>query len=357
MPRPYLLVFLIAVSISYLLTLVLRRVCQHLRLLDYPDERKIHSVAVPYLGGVSIYLGFLMALGVALHLDRGFRYEFLQEFIGLFVASSIILLLGIFDDLGGSNATIKLAFQAVAATVLWGYDFRIERISSPFGGTFELGPVFGWIVTVFWFWAVTNALNLIDGLDGLCAGIGAIAATTLFAAGLWRGENILPFIAIALAGALIGFLPHNFHPARIFLGDTGSLLIGFLIAAMSLVSFTKASAMVSLIVPAVTLAFPVTDTLMAIIRRKKLRKNIFQADRQHIHHRLIRIMPYRRAVIFLYIVSAYASVLGLTMLFTDTGTGFTIFGLLVGSLFVAVMMLRIREVQKGIDYLDEATEP
>lgn len=334
---------MIAISISYLLTMILRRVCLRFQLLDIPDERKIHTNAVPYLGGVAVFVGAMMAMGVALHLDRGFRFEFLQEFIGLFVAASIILLLGIFDDLGGSNAEIKLVFQAVAATVLWGYGFRIEHFTSFFGGTYELGPVLGWFATIIWFWALTNAMNLIDGLDGLCAGIGAIAATTLFLVGLWRGENVLPFLAIALSGALLGFLPHNFHPARIFLGDTGSLLIGFFIAAMSLVSFTKASTMVSLVVPVVALALPVTDTLMAIIRRGRLHKNIFQADREHIHHRIIRLLSYRRAVFILYLITAYASVLATAMVFTDTVTAFWIFGLLIGSLLFAVAALRIAE--------------
>lgn len=339
----FFLVFLIASSVSYLLTMVLRRICVQFKLLDLPDERKIHRYAVPYLGGVAVFTGTMMALGVALHLDRAFRFEFLQEFIGLFVATSIILLLGIFDDLGGSNAGIKLVFQGVAATVLWGYEFRIEKITGFGEHPIVLGPVLGWMVTVFWFWALTNALNLIDGLDGLCAGIGAIAATTLFLVGLWRGENVLPFLAIALAGSLFGFLPHNFHPARIFLGDTGSLTIGFLIAAMSLVSFTKASTMVSLVVPVMALALPVTDTLLAIVRRGRLHKNIFQADREHIHHRIIRVLPYRRAVFLLYTITAYASVLGVSMVFASTVTSFWIFGLLIGTLLLAVAALRIAE--------------
>lgn len=353
MNRPYLLVFLIASSISYLLTLVIRRISTQLGLLDHPDERKIHKLAVPYLGGISVFFGFMMALGVALHLDRGFRSEFSLEFVGLFVATSIILLLGIFDDLGGSNANIKLAFQTVAATVLWGYGFEISKISSPFGGSIELGSGFGWLVTVIWFWAVVNAMNLIDGLDGLCAGIGAISATTLFLAGMIRGEAVLPFLAIALAGSLLGFLPHNIHPARIFLGDTGSLTIGFLIAAMSLISYTKASAAVGLLVPIATLAFPVTDTLMAMIRRKRLKKHIFQADRMHIHHRLLNLMPHKRAVFFLYIVSAYASALGLAMISSDTARAFWIMGLLVGSIVIAVFVLRSIEIAKGDTFEDD----
>lgn len=353
MTRPYLLVFLIASSIAYLITLILRRISTKLRLLDLPDERKIHKYAVPYLGGIAVFFGFMMALSVALHLDRPFRYEFLQEFIGLFVGASIILLLGIFDDLGGSNATIKLAFQTVAATVMWGYGFEISRISSPFGGSIELDPALAWFVTVFWFWAIINAMNLIDGLDGLCAGLGAISATTLFLAGMLRGEGVLPFLAVALAGSLIGFLPHNIHPARIFLGDTGSLLIGFLIASMSLISFTKASAMVSLIVPVATLALPVTDTIMAMIRRQRMKKNLFQADREHIHHRLLRIMPHKQAVFFLYMVSAYASVLGIAMISANFVTSFWIMGVLVGSILTAVVILRVLEQKHGTAFDEE----
>lgn len=352
--RPYFLVFLIAMSVAYLVTMVIRRISVKLQLLDLPDSRKIHATAVPYLGGVAVFSGFMMALGVALHLDRIFRYEFLQEFIGLFVATSIVFLLGIFDDLGGSSASIKLSFQTVAATILWGYGFRIERISDPYGGIIELGPVFGWFATVFWYWAVTNAMNLIDGLDGLCAGVGAIAATTLVCVGFYRDENVLPFLALALSGALVGFLPHNFHPAKIFLGDTGSLTIGFLVATMGLVSFTKISTVVSMLVPVSTLALPVADTLLSMIRRQRLHKNIFQADRMHIHHRLLRLMPHGRAVQFLLILTGYTSVLGLTMIMSDLATSIWIFNLIVGTVLAVVMILRLVERSSGIDYLDES---
>ncbi|RMH54508.1 MAG: undecaprenyl/decaprenyl-phosphate alpha-N-acetylglucosaminyl 1-phosphate transferase [Candidatus Hydrogenedentota bacterium] len=349
----FLLTFLVAMSLSYLLTMVIRRLSTKLQLLDFPDERKIHRRAVPYLGGVSVFVGFMMAVGVALHIDRGFRFEFLREFIGLFVATSIIFLLGIFDDLGGSTATIKFAFQAVAATVLWGYGYRIDQVSWLFGGTIHLDPISGWLLTILWFWSVTNAMNLIDGLDGLCSGIGAIAATTLFWAGLLRQEPVLPFLAIALAGALIGFLPHNFHPAKIFLGDTGSLTIGFLIAAMGLVSFSKAATLVSLLVPTAALALPVTDTLLAILRRRHLRTNIFQADRKHIHHRLLRLLPHDRAVVLLLLLTGYSSVLGLVMSVTNKTTSFWILLLLVGSLALVIVVLRLIERASGIDYLDE----
>ena len=351
--RPHLLVFLVAASISYLVTMVIRRISTKLQLLDLPTSRKIHATAVPYLGGVGVFFGFMMAMGVALHLDRAFRWEFLQEFIGLFVATSIIFLLGIFDDLGGSNASIKFFFQGVAATILWGYGYRIESISNPFGGLIEFGSLVSWMVTVVWFWSITNAINLIDGLDGLCAGIGAIAATTLVVVGLIRGEDVLPFLAIALAGALIGFIPHNVHPAKIFLGDTGSLVIGFLIAALSLVSFTKISTAVSILVPVSTLALPVTDTILAILRRQRLKKNIFQADRMHIHHRLIRLMPHQRAVQFLLILTGYSSVLGVAMVLADVTVSIWIFGLLVGTLFAVVTILRIVERSSGISYLEE----
>lgn len=346
---PHLLVLLVAATLSYLITMILRRVCDKFGLLDFPDPRKIHRRPVPYLGGVAIYAATMIGIALALHLDPDFRFEFLSSFVGLFVAAAIVFLLGIFDDLGGSTAGVKLSFQTVAATVMWAYGFRIDEVTGPFGAAIEFDEVLSWILTTFWFVSIINAVNLIDGLDGLAAGIGAIAATTLAIAGLARsGDVVLPFLGVALTGALLGFLPHNLHPAKIFLGDTGAMTIGFLLAAFSLISYAKAAAITTLVVPVAALAVPVVDTLLAVVRRARRGAHLFRADREHLHHLLLRALPHARAVAVIHLLTLYFAAVGLGyVFFPDPRVGLTLTVLLVGSAFAVVFGITLYAARRG----------
>lgn len=332
---PQLLVFLVAVGVSDLSTGIVRRISTRVGLLDHPDDRKIHHESVPYMGGVAIFISFFLAVALGLHLDAGFRFAFLRQFIGIFIATCVIFLLGIFDDLGGSNASIKFLWQSVAATIAYAYGFNVDRITNPFGGEILFDPVLSWALTVLWFAAVTNAVNLIDGLDGLAAGVCAMTATTLFLVGVSRDAIVPASLSIALAGALIGFLRHNFHPAKIFMGDAGALTVGFLLAAISTDSLTKASTFASLAVPFAALGLPILDTSLAILRRVTSGRPVFDADRGHLHHRLLAMgFSHRRTVLLLYCVTLYFCIVGYSFVWIQREKAF----LLVILLFVSAVV-------------------
>jgi UDP-GlcNAc:undecaprenyl-phosphate GlcNAc-1-phosphate transferase len=210
------------------------------------------------------------------------------------------LALGIYDDIQGAHAGKKLIVQTSAAVILFFFGFEIQRISNPFGSAIHLG----WLslpITIFWLVGLSNAFNLIDGIDGLASGVAFFATSTLLAVALFLG-NILPSLfTAALAGATLGFLRYNFNPARIFMGDSGSLFLGFTIAAISIHGSEKAHAAVAILIPVVALGLPIMDTLLAIARRVYRGLPIPTADKEHIHHKLIQYgFSHRRATLILY---------------------------------------------------------
>jgi UDP-GlcNAc:undecaprenyl-phosphate GlcNAc-1-phosphate transferase len=257
---------------------------------DASDMRKVHNGAIPRLGGVGIYLAFYLPfLGFLFYHNRvsNFLFSDMRQFLGLLICSTIILGLGIYDDIKGANARKKLIVQTITAIILFSFGFEIRSVSNPFGGSIYLG----WLslpVTVFWLVGLSNAFNLIDGIDGLASGVAFFATSTLLAVALFLG-NILPSLfTAALAGATLGFLRYNFNPARIFMGDSGSLFLGFTIAAISIHGSAKAHAAVAILIPIVALGLPIIDTLLAMARRLYRGLPIPTADREHIHHKLIK---------------------------------------------------------------------
>ncbi|MFQ5700485.1 MAG: MraY family glycosyltransferase, partial [Acidobacteriota bacterium] len=233
----------------------------------------------------------------------------LRPYLGLMAGGFLIVALGVYDDIKGLRAPVKFAVQTLAALIVIGMGTCVESFTNPLGGSFEVGWL-GIPVAVLWIVGVTNAMNLIDGLDGLAVGSGSIAALGLFAIAVTVTLN--PFVAtvaIVLAGAGVGFLRHNFHPARMFLGDSGSMFIGFTLAVLGIEGSLKASAATVLFLPIIVLGIPIFDTLFAILRRAKRRVNPFKADREHIHHRLVRIGLHHRSVVLgIYFICAYLAV-------------------------------------------------
>jgi UDP-GlcNAc:undecaprenyl-phosphate GlcNAc-1-phosphate transferase len=298
--------FFVSLLVATVLTpLVLRLALRH-RLYDEPNERKVHSQPIPRLGGVAIVLAFFAPLTGLILLDTGLTSGLMVEptrIVALFIGGLAIAALGLFDDLKGADARQKFAVQIAVALFMWVLGYRIEILSNPFGGQIELG----WLslpVTLFWFVGVMNAVNLIDGLDGLAGGIGLISVTTLLILALMDGNVLAALMCACLAGSLIGFLFFNFNPARIFMGDTGSLFLGFILAAFSISTSSKGSTVIALSVPLLVLALPLADTLLAIGRRVRARRPIFSADQEHIHHRLLRAgLTHRGAVLVLYAVA------------------------------------------------------
>ena len=298
--------------------------------LDAPGERKVHRDPVPRLGGVAIFVATWLCWGVfAWQYPDIIPYEAGRSFIALFVASSLVWALGVYDDLVGANAYKKLAVQSVAATIVIVYGINIRILFNPIGGGDILIGDSGWVFLISFVWiiVVTNAINLIDGIDGLAGGVCLITALTLYFISRDLGIPHLPFFSLAVAGASGGFLIFNFSPARIFLGDSGSLFLGFTLACLSIMGTVKRSTAIVMFGPPLILALPVVDTLFAISRRflKKLGNNdqtamqalfhprnllirfkeVFVADQEHIHHGLLKYgLSHRKAVIVLYLVTA-----------------------------------------------------
>jgi len=299
------------------------------------DMRKIHNGSIPRLGGVGIYLAFYLPfLGFLFYQNRisHFLFADIRQFLGLLICSTIILGLGIYDDIKGANAQKKLIVQTIAAIILFLFGFEIQKLSNPVGEAIYLG----WLslpVTVFWLVGLSNAFNLIDGIDGLASGVAFFAASALLAVALFY-DNIVPSLfAAGLAGATLGFLRYNFNPAKIFMGDSGSLFLGFTIGAISIHGSAKAHAAVAILIPIVALGLPIIDTLLAIARRIYRGRPIPTADKEHIHHKLIKYgLSHRRAALMLY---GFCIVLGSLAVLLTVGSSMEI-GIILAFLGVLV---------------------
>ncbi len=292
----------------YLLTFPVRALAVRLGFLDYPAEHKLHKKPVPYCGGVGIYVALVISLIVWFHIyPPAIIYRSRLE--GLILGGLLVVIFGLWDDLKGSGALQKFTAQTLIALLMYHYGFRIERLSVPILGSVNLGWA-GVILTVLWFWVMMNAINLIDGLDGLAAGVTAISATTILVITCDLNRPFGAFLAIIMVGICLGFLPHNFHPAKLFMGDTGSLMLGFLLAALTLTTSTKAPALLTLLIPLLAVGMPVFDTAHAFFRRILSGQHPFRADTKHLHHRLLALgLSQRRAVLLLYYISAYLGVM------------------------------------------------
>ena len=301
-----------AMVLSLALTPAVRGVARRLRWLDHPDgDRKLHPVAVPRAGGVAVYFAFVLAVAAC----GAFGGAPAESHLPLVAAAGAVLLVGLLDDVRGATATAKLTVQTAAAAFLYWQGYRIDTLTNPFGDAFSLGAL-SFPITVLWLVGMSNAFNLIDGLDGLASGVALFATVSLCVAGVVNGREDAVILIAALAGALLGFLPYNFTPATIFLGDGGSLFIGFALAGLALGSSIKASAALAVATPLLALALPIVDVQLAIVRRLARGQPIFRGDRDHIHHRLLAMgFTPRRSVMILYAVAAVYSALSLLTAF------------------------------------------
>ena len=299
--------FVLACLVSALLTPVLRRFALKHRLFDdHVSTRRVHGRPIPRLGGLAIAVAFYVPL-LALLLEPtsvGATFYASSRMAVTFLAGGVaICALGLYDDIRGSGAGVKFLIQFGIAGALYYAGFRIDVLSLPFVGTVTLGPL-GLLVTMLWIVGVVNAMNLIDGLDGLAAGVGLFAVATTFALAATRGDAIMTLFMASLAGALLGFLFYNFNPASIFMGDTGSMFLGYVLAVGAVQTNQKSSTAVAILVPIVALGVPIADTMLAMIRRIVRHRPIFSADRSHIHHKLLDLgLSQRQAVLILYAVS------------------------------------------------------
>ncbi|NPV73175.1 MAG: undecaprenyl/decaprenyl-phosphate alpha-N-acetylglucosaminyl 1-phosphate transferase [Pelotomaculum sp.] len=301
---------LLAFGSALLVTPLVRKWAFRCGALDRPDQRKMHDRVMPRLGGLAVYISFVAAV----LLTR----EITLQVLGLLAGGSLILLLGVIDDIRGVSPRLKLAGQIAAACAVVPFGLRVEFLTNPFSEELIALGLLSVPVTVMWIVSVTNAVNLVDGLDGLAGGTTCIAALTL-AAVVWieaaatggsQGQWDSVALAIILAAAVLGFLRYNFYPARIFLGDSGSMYLGFSVAVLAVMGLAKSATFISVIIPVVILGIPILDTAFAIVRRYCGNKPIFQPDKEHLHHRLIEMgLSHPQAVLCLYGVNV---ILGLS---------------------------------------------
>lgn len=297
--------FFIALVASLLLTIPVKKLAVKIGAVDFPHKRKIHKVVTPRLGGLAIFAGFVLAL-IYIHP----RHEYLPAIL---LGGIIILITGAIDDKYTITPIAKLTGQLIAASFLVNAGLIIERLTVPFIGTIELG-FFSVLITVLWVVGITNAINLIDGLDGLATGVSSIALISIFIMSLMDGQVLVAYLSIALIGANIGFLFHNFYPAKIYMGDSGSNFLGYMISVVSILGLFKEIAFFSFIIPVIVLAVPIFDTLFAIYRRAKNKEKIMQPDNKHIHYRLIEAgFSHRQTVLIIYAFSVLFG--GLAILF------------------------------------------
>lgn len=309
--------------------------------VDKPSPRKIHASSMPCIGGVGI--------GMAFYLSLWFSGQLVAvDFWGLLAGGLIILGLGVIDDLRDLSPYIKLAGQIVAAALVALSGIQVEFITHPLtDGVYALG-LLAVPLTIFWIVAVTNAVNLIDGLDGLAAGVSALAALVLAAVAWLEGQLAVAVGAMALAGGAFGFLRYNFHPARIFMGDSGAMFLGFHLAVFALLGLSKSTTAYSLVIPFVILGIPLLDTMFAVVRRLLSGQPIFRADRDHLHHRLLAIgLSHRQTVIVIYAISAVYGISALALSWLATPRAFIVLGLLAvgtiaGAERLGVLRLKLR---------------
>lgn len=290
-----------AALISFATTPIVKVIAKKTGAIDIPKmERKIHSAPTPLLGGLAIFAGIIIAMCLK---ESGLS----KSEIGILIGAAIILAGGVLDDIYDLKPILKLAFQISAVIALMLFNVDIQIITNPLSvnnSYFNVG-ILSIPITFIWVIGVTNAINLIDGLDGLAAGIALISAFTMFIIALLNNRYDAMVLSAILCGAVSGFIPYNFNPASIFMGDTGSQLLGFLLAGISIEGAIKSATAFAVVAPIIALGVPIYDTLFAIIRRKLNGKPIMSGDRGHLHHRLMEAgLSQRQTVVVMYITSA-----------------------------------------------------
>lgn len=317
--------FISSLLLSFVFTKIVRDIAVRQQWLSAPTgNRHLHNQAIPRLGGVAIVGSFLIATGLALfaekfviHAAKSFS---LAPLATILPPAILIFLLGVYDDRRNASPLLKFSVQGVAGAMLFAGGLRIFALPVLFG-THHFSWVTGLALTIVWVIAITNAFNLIDGLDGLAAGSALFSTLVVFVVALLGNMSLISIIALALAGAIIGFLRYNFNPATIFLGDCGSLFIGFMLSAIALYGSQKTPTIVAVAIPMVSFGLPILETSLSVLRRLISGRPVFTADREHIHHKLLqRGMSHRQVVIILYGVSAIFALLSLFLLWPTGST-------------------------------------
>ena len=331
----YLGIFVFSLSLSFVLTRHIRNLANVRGWLSAPvSERHLHDAPLPRLGGVAIFAAFVASVAVAVCValfrpDLSFGSS-LKILTTILVPACLVFLLGLYDDIRPTGPYVKFSVQAVAAAMLWLGGFRILDLPVLFGH--HHFPWFvGLALTIVWVLGITNAFNLIDGLDGLAAGSALFSTLVVFVVALLSHSSLVALMTLALTGAIVGFLRFNFNPATIFLGDCGSLFIGFVLSALALEGAQKAPTVIAVAIPVVSFGLPILETSLSVLRRLISGRPVFTADREHIHHKLLQLgLSHREVVIVLYAVSALFALLSLFLLW-PTGSSLGLVLAVVGT--------------------------
>ncbi len=319
--------FIIAYILTFIATPFVKKLAFKIGAVDVPrDSRRMHKRPTARLGGLAIFFGFIIS---AL-----FFTEVNAELIGVLAGCIVIVILGIFDDIYALSAKLKLVIQLIAAALPVLAGVRVDFIKVP-SFISDYGYIsLGWFaipLTIIWIVGITNAVNLLDGLDGLACGVSSISALTLLFIALIVGEPEVVFVTSALAGACLGFLPYNFNPAKLFMGDTGALFLGFMLATISVQGLFKGYAVISIAAPLLVLGLPIFDTASAIIRRVKKGQSIMTPDRGHLHHRLIDAgFSQKQAVITIYLFCIVLCVSAVALIITGAISWWALMLVLLG---------------------------
>lgn len=343
MPQQLNALFL-ALMLSLILTPIVRWVAHRVGALARPVERSVHRVPVPHLGGVALYLAF----SVSVLATVGWREPAVT---GVLLGGFAILVVGVVDDIKTLRPGAKMAGQLVAALILVALGTRIGWVTNPWGGLLVLGYM-SIPLTIFWVISFVNIVNLIDGLDGLAAGITTIASLVLLVMAL-RTDQALPVVVMgaALTGSALGFLPFNFNPAKIFMGDGGAMFLGFALAALSVEGLLKSTLALAFIIPVVVLGLPVFDTALAIHRRWRQGLPVSGADSDHLHHRLLRLgFSHREAVLAMYGVSAWLGLGALAMVEATVSQALAILTLSAVLLYLGAKRVGILDLREGKEF-------
>ncbi len=339
--QTYVVAFTVALVVAYFITPRVKELAIKAGALDAPDARKVHTRPIPRMGGLAIYAGFVLAVLASLHISR--------EIMGLLMGGTVILIVGIIDDLKQLPAKAKLLGQILAAMVLILFGVRIEWLTNPFGDMLYI-DYFSVPVTIMWVVSLTNTVNLIDGLDGLAAGVSTIASVTILMVALQQNFWTVAILTAALAGSAMGFLQHNFNPAKIFMGDTGSMFLGYMLAGVSILGAVKSAATIALIVPIVALGLPIMDTAFAIIRRYMSGRPIFKPDKGHLHHRLLEMgFSQKQAVLLMYVISGCLGLSAIVLTEVNHALGMVIIVALLCVAFLGAKKVGVFKASKSVE--------
>ena len=333
--------FLVAFLVSIFLTPYVGKLAFKIGATDQPNARKVHSKVMPRMGGLAIFLSFLITYFI-------FSKDFMEQ-LPFVLGACVIIVLGILDDIIGLKAAPKFLGQIFAASIIvfWS-GLQVEFINLPFGGVLQFG-IFSIPFTILWIVGIINAINLIDGLDGLAGGVSSIALITISIMAILNKDMFVAMIALTVTGATIGFLKYNFHPAKVFMGDTGAMFLGYIIAVISLQGLFKNVTMISFIVPVIILGVPISDTFFAIIRRVVNKTPISAPDKSHLHHCLLNIgFTHKQTVILIYAMSASFGLAAIIFSYA------TIWGAL---LIVAILLIAIEVIVEKIGLVNSNYQP